>query len=189
MLTYKFNLIILIFYLVQRVSELYISKKNELALAKKQSFVEKYKANSLVMKLFHLSWFLVLFTSVLKSNKMELNHPFIYIPLLFFLQIIRFISITNIKENWVLKVLRLEDFTPHTKGIYRHIRHPNYLVVIFEIIIVPVLLNLATIGVIFFGLNLILLLFRIHYEELELEKFEEYAQYKKNTYRLIPFIY
>lgn len=186
---HSLHFLILLIYIAQRISELYISNKNEKILKNKQTIIEKNKLNSILMKTLHISWFILLLFMTLTSEKVKLNKPLILIPLLLFFQAIRFASIKALKENWVLKILKLEHFTPQTNGIYKYIRHPNYLVVIFEIILIPILLNIVSIGIIYFFLNFVLLIFRINYEEDELNHFKSYSEYKNKTYRLIPYIY
>jgi methyltransferase len=51
------------------------------------------------------------------------------------------------------------------KGPFRYVRHPNYLVVIGEIAVLPLAFGAWEIAAIFSLLNLILLLHRIRLEE------------------------
>lgn len=76
-----------------------------------------------------------------------------------------------------------------TSGIYRYIRHPMYLSVLlvtFSLIVVDI--KLITLGIWF--VLLINLIGKMNYEEAQMEKvFPEYAQYKNETKRLLPYIY
>lgn len=91
-------------------------------------------------------------------------------------------------RTWRVKILR--DHQLVTDGLYRHIRNPIYLaeilrnlglVMIFSSIYGSLLILLAS----------ILLLFRINLEEkiLLAEFGEEYEEYKRNTKKIIPYIY
>ncbi len=75
-------------------------------------------------------------------------------------------------------------------GLYKHIRHPLYLG--------EILRNLGFVAIFSSGYGILivllastLLLFRIEIEEKMLMAVfgEEYKEYKKNTKRLIPYIY
>jgi protein-S-isoprenylcysteine O-methyltransferase Ste14 len=77
------------------------------------------------------------------------------------------------------------------EGIYKHLRHPSYFGMIFSFLGLP-LVFCSLYGVlcmIFIGIPS--LLFRINLEERFLvEEFgEEYLEYRKHTYKLIPFVY
>jgi protein-S-isoprenylcysteine O-methyltransferase Ste14 len=70
-------------------------------------------------------------------------------------------------------------------GLYKHVRHE-----IFRAFLVQLFLS-SLIGFVFSIIAICLLLIRIQIEEsMLIEKFgDEYEEYKKNTKKLIPFIY
>lgn len=83
----------------------------------------------------------------------------------------------------------LPGMTLKTSGPYRLIRHPMYtsLLILGAVWIIN---DFSVFRFIIFIVLLIDLLFKMHYEEkLLLGKFPEYAEYKKHTKRIIPFIY
>lgn len=101
---------------------------------------------------------------------------------------------------WAIWDMRTSTFKithrPHKKatlvttGTYKVLRHPMYAGVI--LIALALLLNFYTIPRLFFFIVLLVdFYFEIGHEEgLLKEHFkEQYALYKKNTYRLIPFLY
>ena len=75
-------------------------------------------------------------------------------------------------------------------GLYKHVRHPLYVGEILRTFWVQLILS-SLIGFVFSIIAICLLLIRIQIEEeMLIEKFgEEYEEYKKNTKKLIPFIY
>lgn len=74
-------------------------------------------------------------------------------------------------------------------GIYKYIRHPMYLGLIL-ISLALVIDYLTFFRIILFDFLVLNQLFKINYEEKILEKyFSEYKSYKKDTKKLIPFIY
>ena len=76
-----------------------------------------------------------------------------------------------------------------TSGPYKYIRHPMYIAQIIAII--PLLVEYFT--WLRFGVLLLLivtLLLKIKYEEKQLvSHFPDYKDYKKTTWRLIPYVY
>ena len=94
-------------------------------------------------------------------------------------------------KNWNTKVIynpELED-SIITTGIYSYIRHPNYLIVILEIISLS-LFHSAFFSFLFFSLiNLILLYFRIKFEEEMLFNNTKYLKHFENKKRFIPGLF
>lgn len=77
----------------------------------------------------------------------------------------------------------------YTAGIYKFIRHPMYLS-IFMFFSPIMLLTINLYSWLIFAVLTITLLAKIHFEEKLLQqKFPKYADYKKNSKKLIPFIF
>jgi methyltransferase len=85
-------------------------------------------------------------------------------------QALRLIAIRTLGWRWSTRVMTVPGQPPVRRGIYRYIRHPNYLGVALEILAAPLLhsayLTSATFGV----ANLLLLRDRIRREEQALRK-------------------
>ena len=63
-----------------------------------------------------------------------------------------------------------------SKGLFRYVRHPNYLGVVLEIFALPLIAGLWELSLIFSFLNAIVLFFRIRFEEKMLTKYNNYDQ-------------
>ncbi len=76
-----------------------------------------------------------------------------------------------------------------TSGIYRIIRHPMYIAQVIAVI--PLVYDYFSysrlVAVVILLINLII---KLNYEETQLTKaFPDYNNYKKKTWRLIPYLY
>lgn len=119
--------------------------------------------------------------------------PF-YDPIFLFIGI--FGGVTGLLAIFTMKVnnLRVQpipkpDAELITSGIYNYIRHPMYSSVL--LMMLPFVLHTTeTISLILYCSLLAILIIKLRYEEqLLIQKFTVYSDYKKRTYRLIPFIY
>ena len=104
--------------------------------------------------------------------------------------IIRFVAIGTLKKNFSNLLRIREGHTLVTNGIYHRIRHPAYLGLIVMILGIPVLLS-SVLGFLVMLLIVPLLLHRIKLEEAMLigQFGDEYENYKRQTKKLIPFLY
>ncbi len=76
-----------------------------------------------------------------------------------------------------------------TSGSYSLIRHPMYLatVIVFTALLISKFSYFRLIAYLLLWIDL---LFKLNYEEKLLKSaFNEYSDYQKNTFRIIPFIY
>ena len=100
-------------------------------------------------------------------------------------------SHADLGRNWSVSLEIREEHTLVTHGIYKHIRHPMYSALWIASLCQPLLLQnyiAGLSGMDGFGL---LYFFRVAREEQMMEdQFgEDYLDYKKTTYRLIPKLY
>jgi protein-S-isoprenylcysteine O-methyltransferase Ste14 len=77
-----------------------------------------------------------------------------------------------------------------TRGLYRHIRHPSYLGLLLYIA-GYVLVFRCWLGLLLVAAILAILVARMNAEEalLESEFGDEYASYRRRTWRLMPWVY
>ncbi len=102
---------------------------------------------------------------------------------------IRLKSRTDLGEAYSYRIGKISSQLVTNRGFYKTIRHPAYLGTLLYA--VGILVLFANWGSVFgFVLFLIVLLHRINLEENFLSQhFQEYSSYRKNTWRLIPYIY
>jgi methyltransferase len=65
---------------------------------------------------------------------------------------------------WNTKIYRVPNVSLIKKGPYRYLKHPNYLVVVLEIALIPLIFQLYMTALVFTLLNAIILTIRIKEE-------------------------
>lgn len=186
--TFYFINAIILFYTFQRLSEVLISRFNESWLKKNCAAIEIDPKETQRMKLFHTCWFIAL---IIEANiKKALFSPFTSFAILVILGLcllVRFLTMKKLKKFWTIKILKNVGHVLVTDGLYRYLRHPNYLIVILEFLFLPLLFKAYFTMIIFSLLNIFVLYNRIILEEETLMKVSNYAEKFKNVKRLLPF--
>jgi methyltransferase len=90
-------------------------------------------------------------------------------------QILRLLAMHALGSRWTIRILTLPLEPPVTTGIYRYLRHPNYLGVILEIAALPLVHGAVWTAAIVSVANAVLLAFRITAEEHALATDNGYA--------------
>ena len=153
--------IFICFVIFQRLLELAIAKKNEI-WAKKRGAVEYGKNHYPFIVLLHTFFIL----SIIAEYYLTVGVFNLFMLLVFFVLILLKIwSIASLGKYWNTKILRIPGSAFVKKGPYKFIRHPNYVIVICEIIIIPMVFNLYFTAIIFSVLNAAMLTVRIREEE------------------------
>lgn len=84
-------------------------------------------------------------------------------------QVLRIWAVVSLGRLWNTRIIVIPGSRPSLKGPYRYIRHPNYLVVVAEILAVPMLVGAYLTALIFSVANVLILTVRIREEEKALE--------------------
>lgn len=159
---------------VQRLAELRLSARN-VAKLRAQGAVEAGAGHMPVMRAMHAAWFVAMIAEVFL-----LGRPFVpwlaAVALVGLLagQALRYAAIRALGDRWTVNVMVLPGAPPVTGGLYRRIRHPNYLGVILEIASVPLLHTAYLTSIVFTVLNALLLRVRIRAEERALREANDY---------------
>lgn len=179
---------IIFFYILQRISEMLLSRGNEKWLKKHCGAVEVDPKESVRMKIFHTLWFVSL---IVEANIKKEFHPDI-ISLIIYIILggclaVRFYSMEKLKRFWTIKIFSMDNQVVVTDGLYKYLRHPNYLIVIIELFFLPLLFKAYYTMFIFSFLNIFVLLNRIKLEEEALMKNSNYHEKFLNVKKLFPF--
>lgn len=101
-------------------------------------------------------------------------------------QALRWEAISTLGPRWTVTIMILPEAPPQVGGLYRWIRHPNYLGVMLEIAALPLLGGAWVTAIAFSLANGVLLRHRIGREEAALEQSGGYFDAFSNRGRFIP---
>lgn len=150
----------------QRLLELRLSKRNE-RLVRARGAVERGQNHYPFMVALHSLW--LVFTLVEGALR---DTSFRRLPLVVFLlvQPLRYWAILSLGDNWNTRILVVPGEKPVSRGPYKYISHPNYVVVVAEILVFPLIFGARITALVFSFLNAILLSVRIKEEERALKE-------------------
>jgi methyltransferase len=154
--------IILTLVTLQRGSELIIAKRNTAGLISKGA-IEHGASHYPVMVLLHASWLAGLWWFGWNA---DVIWPFM--ALYVALQGFRIWILATLGRRWTTRILTVPHETLVARGPYRFMRHPNYVLVLLEVPLLPLAFGLPWFALLFGVLNIAMLLWRIRIEETAL---------------------
>lgn len=120
----------------------------------------------------HYPLFVVLHAAWLAAIVLALPRPptIHWLPLAAYavLEVLRVWTVLSLGPYWTTRIITLPEAPLVTRGPYRFLRHPNYLIVMGEILLLPLCFGEIWIAVAFTVLNAGLLAWRIRTEEAAL---------------------
>ncbi len=155
---------ILAFVTFQRVGELALARSNTARLLAAGAREHGAGHYPLIVAV-HAGWLVTLWL-------LAPGRP-IHLPLLLFfalLQVARIWVIRTLGTRWTTRIIVLPGAPLVTAGPYRFVSHPNYLVVIAEIAVLPLVFGLWQVALIFSALNAAVLAVRLKAEERALRE-------------------
>ncbi len=90
--------------------------------------------------------------------------------------VLRYASIAALGVSWTTRIVAVPGGQVVRKGPYRYLRHPNYLAIVLEFILLPLLLRTPFTLVSFSLANLLVLRQRIRLEETVLREITDYGE-------------
>jgi methyltransferase len=154
-------IIFISFLILQRLSELYISSRNEKWLL--QNGAIQYGQS-------HYPFIVAMHTLFIISIIAEYNWrggtPINWEFLTAFLLVLafKFWALSSLGKYWNTKIYRVPGVYPVKKGPYKIFKHPNYMEVVCEIALIPLVFHLYYTAIIFTLLNAAMLTVRISVE-------------------------
>lgn len=174
--------------IVQRLFELRIGKKNEEYLLAQGA--KKHSDNLLgAVKVLQTTWFVAAIAEVWYFDRpFNIILAAVALSLTLVGQILRYLSMQALGRRWTLPIITLPDTPVVDKGIYRYLRHPNWLGVILEIAALPLIHGAYLTAIIFSVANAWIMNQRIQTEEEALGENNNSKLFFANIPRFMPKI-
>ena len=170
-----FFIIIITVVIIQRLVELMIARRNEKWMLRQGAY-ESGARHYPLMVMMHIAFFLSLLLEVSIGNR-TLSPFWIALLTLFILaQVVRIWCLASLGRFWNTKIIILPGADVVKKGPYRFIRHPNYLIVTTELLVLPLLFSAYFTAILFSLLNVWMLSVRIPVEEKALKEATNYEE-------------
>ncbi len=172
----------------QRIAELRLASINANWIRKQGGYEVGQKHYPLLVGIHTLFFFSLIFEVQFRNASPP---SWWYLPFFLFLvaQGLRIACLRSLGPYWNTRIFVVPGSSPVSRGPYRFLRHPNYVVVITEILSLPLIFGAYGTAVLFSALNLLVLLgIRIPIEEEALGKATSYYQEMGDRRRLFPRI-
>ncbi|MFW2342195.1 isoprenylcysteine carboxyl methyltransferase family protein [Brevundimonas sp.] len=152
------SVVILALLAAQRLGELVLANHNTRRLLARGA-VETGADHYVYIVLLHAAWLAGL--AILAWDRPV--NPVI-LALIILLQAARIWVLMTLGPRWTTRIITLPGAPLVTKGPYRFISHPNYVVVVLEIALIPLAFGLVWFALVFSILNALMLWVRIRAE-------------------------
>jgi len=154
---------VLLFVAAQRAGELVLAQVNTKILLRRGASEIDCGGYKFIVAL-HAAWLLALFAMVPAATPP--SWPLL--ALFFALQAARVWVIASLGRRWTTRIIVLPGAPLVARGPYRWFRHPNYLIVIAELGILPLAFAAVAVAIVFSACNGLLLARRIRLEDTAL---------------------
>jgi methyltransferase len=154
------------FIIILRLTELVIAKRNEKWLLQNGA-IEYGKKHYPFIVLLHVSFLISLILEYLLCNIALFSLPIFFFYLL--VLAIKVWVVSTLGQYWNTKIYHIPNTPLVKKGLYKYCKHPNYIIVIIEIVLIPLVFHLYYTAIIFTVLNLVMLFVRIKEENKALK--------------------
>jgi methyltransferase len=145
---------------LQRLSELVIARRNTARLLA-QGGREHAPGHYPLIVVLHAAWLIALVVVV----PADATPNFYWLALLVVMQAARLWVLVSLGSRWTTRIIVMPDAPLVARGPYRWMRHPNYAVVVVELIALPMVFGAVWIAAIFTVLNAAILTWRIREED------------------------
>ncbi len=156
--------IVLALVAAQRLGELFYSRHNEARL-RRLGGVEAGARHYPLFIAVHGGWLAALAVWIWPG--VDVN--WWWLALFALLQIGRVWILVSLGPYWCTRIITVPEAPLITAGPYRWLRHPNYLLVVAEIAVLPLAFSAVAIAAVFSILNGLLLIHRIRVEDAALQ--------------------
>ncbi len=154
---------------LQRLLELALARHNE-RRARAKGAVERGRGHYPFIVGLHSLWLVsTLAEGLLRGPELPVYWPVAF-ALFLLVQPLRYWAIFSLGESWNTKILVVPGTKPVRSGPYRYLDHPNYVVVVVEILTFPLIFGAWLTALVFTVLNAAVLRVRIKEENRALRE-------------------
>ncbi|PXV65516.1 methyltransferase [Dysgonomonas alginatilytica] len=156
----------ILFLILLRIGELFLSRKNEQWLLQHGAieYGQKHYPFIVGLHVLFIISLIVEYSIIDYSIAATMRYSIRLLILFFVLMALKAWVILSLGKFWNTKIYRVNRFPLIRRGPYRYVKHPNYIIVIAEIAIIPLIFHLYYTAVIFTLLNGLMLAWRIKEE-------------------------
>jgi len=144
----------------QRLAEVVYASRNTRKLLANGG-IEIGRSHYPVMVALHTLWLVAIFLMLPKPTTIWWT-PLVLVCLL---QFGRLWTLQALGPYWTTRVITMPGVPLVKRGPYKYVSHPNYIVVVFEIALFPLVFGEIGVAIVFSILNAAMLYWRIHEEE------------------------
>lgn len=171
----QFFLIIISIVIIQRIVELAVAKRNERWMRSQGAF-EAGAEHYPVMVMMHVAFFVSLIMEVTLLDRPLSSIWYILLLIFLMAQVMRIWCLTSLGKYWNTKILVVPGSDVIRQGPYKWLRHPNYVIVSIEILVLPLLFGAYFTAFVYSLLNIWMLSVRIPTEEKALRNATNYEE-------------
>lgn len=150
------------FVIFQRLLELVVARRNE-KWVRAQGAIEYGKEHYPFIVALHTAFLISMIAEYYLAPVTMLFNPYYLITFLVLI-CLKIWVIGTLGKYWNTKILRIPGVQLVSKGPYKFVKHPNYIIVIAEIAIIPLVFHLYYTVMLFSLLNAAMLFVRIRVE-------------------------
>ncbi len=154
-------ILFILFIILLRIGELLLSKRNEKWLLQNGAIEYGQKHYPFIVSL-HVLFIISLIVEY--SMKQAVSFSLFWLIVYLLLIVFKAWVILSLGKFWNTKIYHIPNLPLIRKGMYRYLKHPNYMIVIAEIAIIPLTFHLYYTAIIFTVLNSMMLAVRIKEE-------------------------
>lgn len=156
-------ILVLLLVTLQRLGELVIAQRNTAQLLSKGAHEVAPEHYPLIVGL-HAAWLIGLWVLAY-----DIHPNLILLGVFILLQAMRIWVLATLGPRWTTRIIVLPGAPLVKEGPFRFVSHPNYCVVVAELLVLPLAFGLLWYGIVFSILNAIVLTIRIRAENQALQ--------------------
>jgi methyltransferase len=152
----------------QRIVELLIAKSNENWMRKNGARVVA-EGHYRWIVVAHVIFLATIFAEGYYHHQFQANLNQVLLVMFIIVQLLRIWCLASLRRFWNTKIIVLPNVALIKRGPYKFVKHPNYIIVGMEFVIIPLLFQAYITALVFPLIHVVLMFYRIPMEERALK--------------------